>query len=485
MNNDSAVTRRDFLRTSAKTGAGLAALGGITFISQPQRVFGANDRVQVAIIGLNGRGGDHIKGFSRLANAQIAALCDVDPRVLDMRLTQMDKQGLPKPKTYADIRKLLDDKSIDAISIATPNHWHSLMAIWGCQAGKDVYVEKPCSHNWWEGKQLVEAAAKYNRVVQHGTQSRSGKGVIEGIKQINGGLIGEVYLARGLCFKWRDTIGRASEEPVPSGVDYDLWTGPAPMKPFTRNRFHYNWHWIWDTGNGDVGNQGVHEMDKARWGLGVKYPTRVSAIGGHFMFDDDQQTPNTLNTAFEFVTPDGKRKMLEFEVRHWVTNSEAMIGTKAFGSEGVPAAGFAAALPTDTKSAAAKPKTGPDAGSHNVIGNLFYGSKGYMAMGDYDSYKSWLGKEMEPGPGGHGAGDHYANFIDCVHSRKKEDLHAPIEEGHISCTLIHLANISYRLGRTIHFKPDTQEINGDKEAMDLIREGDRGYRDPYVVPERV
>jgi predicted dehydrogenase len=441
--------------------------------------------VQVAIIGLNGRGGDHIKGFSRLANAQIAALCDVDPRVLDKRLAQMEKQGLPKPKTYADIRKLLDDKSIDAISIATPNHWHSLMAIWGCQAGKDVYVEKPCSHNWWEGKQLVEAAAKYNRIVQHGTQSRSGKGVIEGIKQINDGLIGEVYLARGLCYKWRDTIGRASEEPVPSGVNYDLWTGPAPMKPFTRNRFHYNWHWIWDTGNGDVGNQGVHEMDKARWGLGVKYPTKVSAIGGHFMFDDDQQTPNTLNAVFEFVTPDGKRKVLEFEVRHWITNSEAMIGTKAFSSEGVPAAGLAAAPPTDTKSAAAKPKTGPDAGSHNVIGNLFYGSKGYMAMGDYDSYKSWLGKEMEPGPGGHGAGDHYANFIDCVRSRKKEDLHAPIEEGHISATLIHLANISYRLGRTIHFKPDTQEINGDKEAMELIREGDRGYRDPYVVPEKV
>jgi predicted dehydrogenase len=485
MNNDSAVTRRDFLKTSAKTGAGLAALGGITFVTQPGRVFGANDRVQVAIIGLNGRGGDHIKGFSRLANAEIAALCDVDPRVLDKRLTQMDKQGLPKPKTYADIRKLLDDKSIDAISIATPNHWHSLMAIWGCQAGKDVYVEKPCSHNWWEGKQLVEAAAKYNRIVQHGTQSRSGKGVIEGIKQINDGLIGEVYLARGLCYKWRDTIGRASEEPVPSGVNYDLWTGPAPMKAFTRNRFHYNWHWIWDTGNGDIGNQGVHEMDKARWGLGVKYPTKVSAIGGHFMFDDDQQTPNTLNAAFEFVTPDGKRKMLEFEVRHWTTNSEAMIGTKAFGSEGVPAAGLAAAPAADTKSAAAKPKTGPDAGSHNVIGNLFYGSKGYIAIGDYDSYKSWLGKEMEPGPGGHGAGDHYANFIDCVRSRKKEDLHAPIEEGHISCTLIHLANISYRLGRTIHFKPDTQEINGDKEAMELIREGDRGYRDPYVVPEKV
>ena len=497
MNNDSAVTRRDFLKKSAKTGAGLAALGGITLITEPERVFGAGDRVQVAIIGLNGRGSDHMKELSRLANAQIAALCDVDSRVLDKRLVQMDKLGLPKPKTYADIRRLLDDKSIDAITIATPNHWHSLMAIWGCQAGKDVYVEKPCSHNWWEGKQLVEAAVRYNRIVQHGTQSRSGKGVLEGIKQLNDGLIGEVYLARGLCYKWRDTIGHATEEAVPPGVDYDLWTGPAPRKPFTRNRFHYNWHWTWDTGNGDIGNQGVHEMDKARWGLGVKCPTKVSAIGGHFMFDDDQQTPNTLNVAYEFVTPDGKRKMLEFEVRHWITNNEALIGTKVFGSEGVPAAGLAAASSADTKgpamaglptaagSAPPKPKTGPDAGAHNVIGNIFYGSKGYLAMSEYDAYKSWLGKEMEPGPSGRGGGDHFANFIDCVRSRNKEHLHAPIEEGHISCTLIHLANVSYRLGRTIHFRPETQEINGDEEAMRLMREADRGYRDPYVVPEKV
>jgi predicted dehydrogenase len=490
MDNDSSVTRRDFLKNSAKAGAGLATLRGITFITEPERVFGANERVQVAIIGLNGRGNDHIKGLSQVPNAQIAALCDVDPRVLDKRLTQMQHQGLPKPKTYSDIRKLLEDKSIDAITIATPNHWHSLMAIWGCQAGKDVYVEKPCSHSWWEGKQLVEAAGKYNRVVQHGTQSRSGKGIIEGMKQINDGLIGDVYLARGLCYKWRDTIGRAQQEPVPAGVNYDLWTGPAPMKPFTPNRFHYNWHWIWDTGNGDIGNQGVHEMDKARWGLGVKFPTKVSAIGGHFMFDDDQQTPNTLHASYEFVTPEGKRKMLEFEVRHWITNTEAAIGTKTFGSEGVPDAGLTA-TPADAKPAAqsgtaqVKPKTGPNAGAHNVIGNLFYGSKGYMAMSDYDSYKTWLGKEMEPGPSGHGAGDHYANFIDCVRSRKKEDLRAPIEEGHISCTLIHLANVSYRLGRSIHFKPDTQEINGDEEAMRLMREADRGYRDPYTVPEKV
>jgi predicted dehydrogenase len=485
-NDGDAVSRRSFLATSAKTGAGLAALSGITFLTQPQRVFGANDRVQLAIIGLNGRGGDHIKGFSKVPNVQIAALCDIDESVLNKRAGQMAGLGLAKPKLYTDIRKLLDDKSIDAISIATPNHWHSLMSIWGCQAGKDVYVEKPVSHSWWEGKQLVEAAAKYNRIVQHGTQSRSGKGVVEGIKQINDGLIGDVYLARGLCYKWRDTIGRAPEASVPAGVNYDLWTGPAPMKPFTKNRFHYNWHWIWDTGNGDIGNQGVHEMDKARWGLGVTYPTKVSAIGGHFMFDDDQQTPNTMNVSFEFATPEGKRKMLEFEVRHWATNNEALIGTKIFGSEGVPDAGLdASAAPTPGAKSAAAPKTGPNAGSHNTIGNIFYGSKGYLAMSEYDSYKSWLGKELEPGPSGKGGGDHYANFIECVRSRKKEDLHAPVEEGHMSCTLIHLANASYRLGRTIHFKPDTQEINGDQEAMRLLRDGDRGYRAPYVVPEKV
>src|SRR5438093_840099 len=376
MNNDSAVTRRDFLKKSAKTGAGLAALGGITLITEPERVFGAGDRVQVAIIGLNGRGSDHMKELSRLANAQIAALCDVDSRVLDKRLVQMDKLGLPKPKTYADIRRLLDDKSIDAITIATPNHWHSLMAIWGCQAGKDVYVEKPCSHNWWEGRQLVRAASKYNRIVQHGTQSRSSAGVSEGVQKMRDGVLGDLYLSRGLCYKWRDTIGRAAEEPVPAGVNYDLWTGPAPMKPFTRNRFHYNWHWIWDTGNGDMGNQGIHEMDVARWGLGVTFPNKVSAAGGQFMFDDDQETPNTLLAAFQFDPPNGKRKMLEFEVRHWITNHEAGIGTGEFHSAALPAAGLTAAEPKPKKERpGAAPKLGPEAGTHNTIGNIFYGSK--------------------------------------------------------------------------------------------------------------
>src|SRR5438094_4709085 len=318
-----AASRRDFLTT---TGAGVAGTALASTALGYSRILGASDRVRVAICGVRGRGNDHIRGFSRVPNTDIAALCDVDETVLNQRLGDVEKRGLPKPKSYVDVRKLLEDKSIDAISIATPNHWHSLIAIWACQAGKDVYVEKPCSHNLWEGRQLVRAAEKYNRIVQHGTQIRSSAAIQEAIKGLHEGAVGEVYLARGLCFKWRDTIGHAPAEAVPAGVDYDLWTGPAPLKPFTRNRFHYNWHWSWDTGNGDLGNQGVHQVDVARWGLGLKFPNRISAVGGHFMFDDDQQTPNTLNCAFEFDLPDGKRKMMEFEIRHWITNNEAGIG---------------------------------------------------------------------------------------------------------------------------------------------------------------
>jgi predicted dehydrogenase len=481
MSKDDGLSRREFLKSTGRTGAGLAALSGVSLITQPERVFGANDRVRLAIVGLHGRGMDHVHGFSQIPGVEIAAVCEIDDNVLKDRLAQMAKMNLT-PATFVDIRKLLDDKSIDAITIATPNHWHSLMAIWACQAGKDVYCEKPCSHNWWEGRQLVRAVEKYDRIVEHGTQSRSSVGIRAGVEQLRKGLIGDIYLSRGLCYKWRDTIGHAKVEPVPPGVDYDLWTGPAPMKPFTRNRFHYNWHWIWDTGNGDIGNQGVHEMDIARWGLGVGFPNRVSAVGGHFMFDDDQQTPNTLNVACEFDSPDGKRKMLEFEVRYWITNHEAGIGSGAFGSQGVPAAGLHQKKP---KAAAPAHKLGPNAGSDNTIGNIFYGSKGYLAMDGYDSYKSWLGEQQELGPSGRGPEHHFANFIECVRSRKKEDLTAPIEEGHMSCTLIHLANVSYRLGRSLRFDPETQQVIDDEEANKLLADGDRGYRQPFVVPEQV
>jgi predicted dehydrogenase len=437
------MDRRQFLMGSA------AALGAAS------SAFGAaSDRVRVACIGIGGRGKDHIRGYSDLDNVEIAAICDVDDGHVAAGLKQLEGLGKPKPQTYTDIRKLLEDKSIDAISISTPNHWHTLMTIWSCQAGKDVYVEKPCAHNMFEAKQIVAAARKYNRMVQQGSQIRSSVAVQEAVQKMREGLIGDVYMARGLCFKWRDTIGRAQPEAVPAGVDYDLWTGPSPMHQFTKNRFHYTWHWFWDTGNGDLGNQGIHEVDIARWGLGVRYPVKVSAMGGHFMFDDDQETPNTLNCAYEF-DGNGKRKLMEFEVRHWMSNGEATIREKG----------------------------------NNAIGNLFYGSKGYLDVDSYSSYKSWLGTKdpksgwaEEPGPQGKAGGDHYLNFIEAVKSRKRESLHAEIEEGAISTTLVHLANISYRLGRTLHFDEATYSVKGDAEANRMFT---REYRKPFVVPERV
>jgi predicted dehydrogenase len=318
----------------------------------------------------------------------------------------------------------------------------------------------------------VRATAKYDRIVQHGANSRSGAAVIEGIQKIRDGLIGDVYMARGLCFKWRKSIGKAVAEPVPPGVNYDLWTGPAPLKPFTKNRFHYNWHWIWDTGNGDFGNQGIHELDLAVWGLGVKFPTKVSAIGGHFMFEDDQETPNTLNIAYEFALPGGAKKMMEFEVRHWISNHEALVGDPSFGGGDIPAA---------LGNSAEQKSKGPQ----NTIGNIFYGSKGYMAVNGYDSYRTWLGEEQEPGPSASRGGNNWANFIDCVRSRKKENLNAGIEDAHVSCTLLHLGNASYRLGHTLNFDPATEQVVGDGEASRMLRDADRGYRAPYVVPEEV
>jgi predicted dehydrogenase len=420
-------------------------------------VFGAaSDKVRVACIGIGGRGKDHIGGYSKLENVEIAAICDIDDSHIAKGLSQIEGLGKPKPQTYKDVRKLLENKDIDAISISTPNHWHTLMAVWGCQAGKDVYVEKPCSHNMFEAKQVIAAARKYNRMVQQGSQIRSSKAVQEAVQHMRDGLIGDVYMARGLCLKWRDTIGRKPVSEVPAGVDYDLWTGPAPKRQFTENRFHYNWHWFWDTGNGDLGNQGIHEVDVARWGLGVRYPVKVSAIGGHFMFDDDQETPNTLNCAFEF-NENGKRKMMEFEVRHWMSNGEASIRERG----------------------------------NNAIGNTFYGSKGYLAVDSYASYKSWLGEKVagrsggwteKPGPEGRTGGDHYLNFIEAVRSRERSHLNAEIEEGAISTTLVHLANISYRLGRTLHFDEATYSVKGDAEANKMFT---REYRKPFVVPEKV
>jgi predicted dehydrogenase len=407
-----------------------------------------NDTVRVACAGIRGQGRHHIKVYSEMPNVEVAALCDVDESILNHRVKDLEQKGKKRPAAYTDFRRMLEDKSIDAVSIASPNHWHTLQTIWACQAGKDVYVEKPLSHNIFESRQIVAAAKKYGRIVQHGSNSRSGASIIEGVRKMREGVIGDVYMARGLCFKWRNTIGRTPPEIVPDGVHYDLWLGPAPKREFTRNRFHYNWHWFWDYGNGDFGNQGIHELDIARWGLGVKYPTKVSAMGGHYMFDDDQETPNTLVVTYEF-DEGGRKTLMVFEVRHWISNHEAGIGGDKPG---------------------------------NTVGNIFYGSNGYLVIDGYGKYYSFLGKEQQPGPSRVEEGDNWANFIQAVRDRKPESLNAPVEEGAISCTLMHLGNIAYRLGRTIQFDAATMSCPGDEEANRMLT---RAYREPFVVPEAV
>ena len=429
------VQRRGFLKKSS------VMLAGITIL--PARKVAASDTIRVAVVGVGGRGKDHIAGFLKQPGVEIAALCDVDESILKERAAQYEKVSGRHLACYRDMRTLFEDKTIDAVSFATPNHWHSLGGIWAMQAGKHTYVEKPCSHNVWEGRQLVNAARRYNRLCQHGTQGRSSAAVRQAIQKIREGVIGDVYLARGLCYKWRPSIGKvAGPQPVPSSVDYSLWSGPAPEKPLLRKRLHYDWHWQWLYGNGDMGNQGVHEMDMARWGLGVGLPTRVTGTGGHYMFKDDQETPNSLICTFDY--PD-QNKMLQFETRHWVSNYEG-----GFGSPG-----------------------------DNNVGVLFYGSEGYMEL-EYFKYRTFLGKNREPGPAyASEEADPWKTFTAAVRSGKREDLGVDIEEGHLSSALCHLGNIAYRTGRSIRFDPHTESIVSDSEASAMLT---RDYRDPFVVP---
>jgi predicted dehydrogenase len=413
------------------------------------------------VIGIRGQGQSHISSYSNLKNARVAALCDVDSNLFGERIkSHFTDKGLAEPKTFTDLRKLYEDKDIDAVSIVTPNHWHSLASIWALQAGKHVSVEKPCCHNFWEGQKLVEAAEKYKLIVQDGAEQRSNPCALSMAEFLHKGNLGEVYMAKGLCYKWRDTIGKTPDGPVPSGVDYDLWLGPAPKRPFSENRFHYNWHWNWDYGNGDMGNQGVHEMDIARWGLNVTLPSKISSVGGHFMFDDDQQTPNDLITVFEFPNPDGggdKKKILQFEVRHWITNRE----------------GIASDNPQKENSYMVS--------SENTVGNLFYGSEGYLTK-NVNQWQAFIGKDRVPGAKGSGLGDHYESFINAIVSNDQDLAMADIRDGFYSCALIHLGNISYLLGRTLEFDPVKMKFINDPEADSLLT---RNYREPFIVPDKV
>jgi predicted dehydrogenase len=426
-------TRRDLLMMAGAAGA---------------RAWAANDKVNVAIVGVGSRGGNHVGDFTRRQDLNLAAVCDVDTGQTERAVQRYEKARNVKPKVYQDLRKLYEDKDVDAVIICTPNHWHALATIWACQAGKDVYVEKPVSYNPFEGERMVAAARRYNRMVQGGMQRRSLTHKKRAIELLRQGYIGDVYMGRGLCYKRRQSIGHKPDGPAPPGVDWDLFLGAAPLRPFNPNRFRYNWHWFWDTGNGDIGNQGIHELDFARWGLNKPgNPKTVYSGGGKYVYDDDQETPNTQTAVYDYGDC-----MLTFEVRGLPTGAESEMELRG----------------------------------ENFIGNLFYGSKGYMVVED-SNFKTFLGDKREPGeamkivePRQDENTAHVTNFLDAVRSRRQRDLVAEVREAAISADLVHMANISYRTGRKLILEPGAAtRFAGDEEANRLLTR--HPYRSPYVV----
>ena len=415
------TNRRDFLRQSALAGAALSLpTGSFSTLGAPApgSVLGANGDIRVAVVGFNSRGMDHITGFQKVPGVRLVALCDVDQDVLQKEAKRQADAGNPVA-TYTDVRKLLESKEIDAISTASPNHWHALISIWACQAGKDVYVEKPVSHNAWEGRQIVNAARKYQRIVQTGTQSRSNPGLQEAVAWIRAGNLGDIKLARGLCYKPRQSIGKVSgPTAVPTSIDYDLWCGPSPKGPLMRQKLHYDWHWVFSTGNGDLGNQGIHQMDIARWVLGEgQLSPLVFSLGGRFGYADDGNTPNT-----QVVYHGYKKAPLIFEVR------------------GLPRS---------------KEFQDPKTWSQNMddlngarVGVVVECQNGSVVIPSYDSAIAYdkAGKEIKRFKGG---ADHYANFIAAVRSRNAGTLNAEILEGHLSSALCHTGNVSYRMGEQL------------------------------------
>lgn len=427
------LTRRDFLKTSMAVGTGIGLAAALPVGS---RVLGANDTVQMAVVGFRSKGAQHIQIINDLPGARVAALCDVDSDVMAREVQRFKNRNEPVLQ-YTDVRELLENQEVDAVVTATPNHWHALVTVWACQAGKDVYVEKPVAHDIWQGHKMVEAARKYNRIVQAGTQLRSDEGLAAAFEYIRAGNIGKITLARTLHYGRRESIGKVfGPQPIPSSVDYDLWTGPAPMKPLMRKRLHYDWHWFWDTGNGELGNNGVHRLDLCRWVLGENnLPERILSIGGRFGFNDNGQTPNTHLIYYDYA-----RTPIICEIR------------------GLP-----------------QKKDSPvmDVYRDIRIGIVIHGEDGYFAG---SGGGGWIydndGNKVKSFEGDAGAG-HHQNFLKAIRSRNPEDLNAEIYNGHISSSLCHLGNISHLCGEVAPPEAARESIDGDPdmvEAYDRFRE---------------
>lgn len=409
-------TRRQFIKQTAVAGAALAAAPSLHAV-------GANDKFVVAVMGTNSRGMAHVNALLALPNAEIAYICDVDDKAMAKAVKAVRAKQDKAPQGIKDFRKALDDKAVDAICIATPNHWHAPATILACSAGKHVYVEKPGSHNGREAELMVAAARKNKRVVQMGNQRRSVPWMIELMAKLKAGEIGDVKFARSWYNAARQSIGKGKPAPVPPELDYSLWQGPAPERPYLDNLVHYKWHWRWHWGGGELANNGVHSLDLIRWGLDVDLPTRVTCGGGKWVMptDDDQETPDTYNVTYDFGNKGAT----------WEGHS-----CHPRGFEGV---GF---------------------------GVNFYGSKGHLVIAG-DAYKTYdlNGKELSSFDGKRTDVDHFKNFLDCIKNSKTPN--AEIEEGQKSTLLCHLGNIAWRTGRTINFNPATRQIVGDKEATAL------------------
>lgn len=457
-------------------------LGAVT-AAAASRVWGANDKINVAIVGLGGRGSNHLTQYSHLAESRVAALCDVNQSAREVAQAYLARNSFEKAKEYEDMRQAFADPGVDAVSIATPNHWHALAAIWAMKAGKDVYGEKPACYNIYEGQKMLDVQKATGKLMQVGSQHRSTPFKIKAIAALQQGLIGKVYMSKGLCFKRRPSIGHTADAPTPAGLNWDLFLGPAPMRPYNEKRFKYYWHWFWATGNGDIGNQGVHEMGIARWGLGdPQWPKTAVAFGGKLGIDDDTETPNTLMVGFNY----GDREIM-FEVRGNLTGGEgSRQGRVITAGPAAGRAGRGAAPPAAPPDAAAPTTVGPANNPINVaVGNLFYGSEGWAAMSDqgFQAYKgesSEIVMEERPqrGPGGDTTGLHMQNFLQACKSRKAGDLTDPLSNAVYSAYLCHLSNISYRSGRKLTLEAGPK-FTGDAEATKMLTRD--VYRKPYVV----
>jgi predicted dehydrogenase len=429
------TTRRAFLATASLLGTSAAWAG-------------ANDRLRLGVIGLGARAGDILDALGDIPSVEVAAVCDPDENRLLERAAQVEERSKRQPAQHADLRRILDDPSIDAVVVATCNHWHALAGVWACQAGKHAYVEKPVSHNFLEGEKLVAAARKYNKVVSGGTQRRSHPNFMHAVKLLREGVVGDIYMTRWMLPNPRASIGFKPQTPPPSWLDWNLWRGPAPEQPYHANLVHYNWHWFWDFGNGEMGNNGSHSVDICHWALGGKakgLPRRISCSGGRFGYEDQAETPNTQTTIWEYA--DGT--IVEGKIVDLYT---------------------------------AEPRTWE-----------FYGTKGYMVIRSGGLFEVYLDGASEPEPSLHAPTEptrsyrpidraQLENWADAVRAGDPSTLNAEIEDIHFSNSLCHFANVSYRVGREVRFDEQERRFDGDEEANRLLS---RTYEKGFEMPETV